>query len=56
VRAILEVTGVNNVLTKCLGSRNPHNVVHATIDALKSLISPEEMAARRGMSVEEILG
>lgn len=56
VRAMLEVTGINNVLTKCLGSRNPHNVVHATIDALRSLVSPEEMAARRGKSVEELLG
>jgi len=56
VRAILEVTGVHNVLTKCIGSRNPHNVVHATIDALKNLISPESMANRRGKTVEEILG
>ncbi len=56
VRAILEVTGVHNVLTKCIGSRNPHNVVHATIDALKNLISPETMANRRGKTVEEILG
>jgi small subunit ribosomal protein S5 len=55
VRAILEVTGVHDVLTKCIGSRNPHNVVHATIDALKNLISSDEMAARRGKTVEEIL-
>lgn len=56
VRAILEVSGVHNVLTKCIGSSNPHNVVHATIDALKRLVSPEDMAARRGRTVEEIRG
>ena len=56
VRAILEAAGVHNVLTKCLGTRNPHNVVHATIEGLKRLISPQDMAARRGKSVEEILG
>lgn len=56
VRAILEVSGVHNVLTKCIGSSNPHNVVHATIDALKRLVSPDDMAARRGLSVEEIRG
>jgi small subunit ribosomal protein S5 len=56
VRAILEVAGVHDVLTKCIGTNNSHNVVHATIDALKNLVSPEEMAARRGKTVEEILG
>ena len=56
VRALLEVTGVHNVLTKCIGSRNPHNVVHATINALKNLVSPEEVAEKRGKTVEEILG
>jgi small subunit ribosomal protein S5 len=56
VRAILEVAGVHDVLTKCIGSNNPHNVVHATVDALKSLVSPAEMAARRGLTVEEMLG
>jgi small subunit ribosomal protein S5 len=56
VRAMLEVTGINNVLTKCLGSRNPHNVVHATIDALRNLVSPKEQAASRGKTVEELLG
>jgi len=55
VRAILEVAGVHNVLTKCIGSNNAHNVVHATVDGLKNLVSPEEMAARRGKTVEEIL-
>ena len=56
VRAILEVAGVHDVLTKCIGTNNPHNVVHATVDALKSLVSPAEMAARRGLTVEEMLG
>ena len=56
VRAILEVAGVHDVLTKCIGTNNAHNVVHATVDALKNLTSPEEMAARRGKSVEELLG
>ena len=54
VRAILEVAGVHNVLTKCLGTNNPHNVAHATVNALQNLVSPESMAARRRMSVEEL--
>ena len=54
VRAILEAVGVKDVLTKCLGSRTPHNVVHATVNALQNLVSAEEMAARRGLTVEEI--
>lgn len=55
VRAILEVAGVHNVLTKCIGTNNPHNVVHATVDALKQLNSAEDAAARRGLTVEEML-
>ncbi|MEC8024317.1 MAG: 30S ribosomal protein S5 [Myxococcota bacterium] len=55
VRAILEVAGVHNVLTKCIGSNNPHNVVHATVDALRQLTSAEDAAARRGLTVEEML-
>ncbi len=54
VRAILEAAGVNNVLTKCIGSNNAHNVVYATIDGLKNLVSPEDMAAVRGKSAEEM--
>jgi small subunit ribosomal protein S5 len=56
VRVVLESAGVHNILTKCIGSNNPHNVVRATIAALKGLRSAEEIAERRGMSVEEIRG
>lgn len=48
VRAVLEVAGVSNVLTKCLGSHNPHNLVKATLDGLCQLKDPEEIAAQRG--------
>jgi len=50
VRPILEAVGVGNILTKCLGSTNPHNVVKATINALKMLKSPEQIHTRRGMA------
>ncbi len=50
VRPILEAVGVGNILTKCLGSNNPHNVVKATINALSMLKSPEEIKARRGLN------
>lgn len=50
VRPVLESVGVGNVLTKCLGTNNPHNVVKATMNALKMLKSPEEIKARRGIS------
>lgn len=50
VRPILEAVGVGNILTKCLGSNNPHNVVKATINALKMLKSPEEIKTRRGIA------
>ena len=49
VRPILEAVGIGNILTKCLGSNNPHNVVKATMSALKMLKSPEEIYARRGI-------
>ena len=48
-RAILEVAGISDILSKCLGSNNPHNVVKATIKALQQLRSPEEIRARRGL-------
>jgi small subunit ribosomal protein S5 len=56
VRAVLESAGVHNILTKCIGTNNPHNVVRATIDALRSLRSEQQIADRRGMSVEELRG
>jgi small subunit ribosomal protein S5 len=56
MRAVLECAGVRNVLAKSYGSRNPVNVVRATINALSNMRSPEEIAAKRGKSVEEILG
>ncbi len=52
-RAILEAAGVENVLSKCLGSNNPHNVVKATINALSQLKSAETILARRGIGAEE---
>jgi small subunit ribosomal protein S5 len=48
VRAVLEVAGVHNILTKCLGSHNPHNLVKATMDGLCQLKDPAEIAAQRG--------
>lgn len=56
VRAILEAVGVKNILTKQLGSRNPHNVWKATMDGLKQLRSVEDVAAKRGISVGEVFG
>ncbi|MAK43309.1 MULTISPECIES: 30S ribosomal protein S5 [Spongiibacter] len=56
MRSVLEIAGVHNVLAKCYGSTNPVNVVRATIKALQSISSPEEVAAKRGKSVEDILG
>jgi small subunit ribosomal protein S5 len=54
VRAVLECAGVHDVLSKSLGSSNPINIVHATVAALKMLESPEAIAARRGLPVEDI--
>jgi len=54
VRAVLEAVGVENILTKCLGTNNPHNVVKATVQGLQSLQSRESVAAKRGLEIEEI--
>ena len=55
MRAILELAGVQNVLAKCYGSTNPVNVVRATFEGLRMMRAPEEVAARRGKTVEEVL-
>ncbi|HEY6279247.1 MAG TPA: 30S ribosomal protein S5 [Streptosporangiaceae bacterium] len=54
VRAVLECAGIHDVLSRSLGSSNPINVVHATVAALKSLNRPEEIAARRGLPIEDV--
>lgn len=56
MRAVLEVAGVKDVLTKCYGSTNTANVVRATFNGLRDMSTPEQMAAKRGKSVDEILG
>jgi len=56
VRAILEAGGVSDILTKALGTNNPHNVTKATMDALAQLESAEQVARRRGMSVQRMFG
>jgi small subunit ribosomal protein S5 len=54
VRAVLECAGIHDVLSKSLGSDNPINIVHATVAALKGLRRPEEIAARRGLPIEDV--
>ena len=56
VRAILEAAGVGDVLTKVLGTNNPHNVVKSTMSALKSLQSAKTVAQRRGISLQQMFG
>ncbi|MDH3635788.1 MAG: 30S ribosomal protein S5 [Gammaproteobacteria bacterium] len=56
MRAVFEAVGVHNVLAKCNGSRNPINLVRATISGLRNMKSPDDIAAKRGKTVEEITG
>jgi len=56
MRAIFEVVGVHNVLAKCIGTNNPINVVRATMNGLANMVSAEDVAAKRGKTVEQILG
>ena len=56
MRAVFEVLGVANVLAKCIGTNNPINVVRATVAGLKGMTDPETIAAKRGKTVEQILG
>lgn len=53
-RAIVEVAGIKDILTKCIGTSNPHNVIHATVNALQQLRDPHDAAKRRGKTLEEI--
>ena len=55
VRAILDAAGYSNILTKAIGSNNPHNIVKATLDALKRLESPEQYSIRTGKPLDEVL-
>ena len=55
VRAVVESAGIVNILTKCLGSRNPHNVIKATLDGMRQLNTSENIASKRGKAVADIL-
>jgi small subunit ribosomal protein S5 len=55
VRVVVESAGIENILTKCLGSRNPHNLIKATMNGLRQLKTPEEISGKRGKTVAEIM-
>jgi small subunit ribosomal protein S5 len=55
VRPVIESAGIVNILTKCLGSRNPHNVIRATIEGLRMLKTPDDIASKRGRTAAEIV-
>lgn len=54
VRAVVECAGIHDILSKCIGTNNPQNVIHATLDALKRLRAPESVSRRRGLAVAEL--
>ena len=54
VRPVLEVAGMQDILTKCIGTSNPHNVIHATVDALQQLRSADDARRPRGKRLDEI--
>jgi small subunit ribosomal protein S5 len=56
VRAVMQAAGVSNILTKSIGTSNPHNVIKATFEGLKSLRDPREVARLRDKTIEEIMG
>ena len=56
MRAVFEVMGITDIVAKSHGSTNPYNMVRATLDALSKLRTPAEIAAKRGKTVEELLG
>jgi small subunit ribosomal protein S5 len=54
VRSIIEAAGIKDIRTKCIGSNNPHNVLHAVLDGLGQLLSPEQVSHIRGVSIDEL--
>lgn len=56
IRAVMEAVGIQDILTKCVGTNNPQNVVKAALEGLQQLQSPESVARKRGKTIEEILG